>query len=407
MPKVMSAPETIDNLIPGSVPDHDFNAPSHEEYFATSEPKGMNILKIIIPILVVLLIGAAGVWYYLKKSNVNINSPFGDINKNSSGNNSQQTKVKDVQNPLTGVMYTKEESAVWSVERPLAVMVNNHPDARPQAGLDKADVVYEIVAEGGITRFLAFFLTKTPEKVGPIRSTREYYLVLVKELGDAMLMHIGWSPQALEAIESWPVRSLGRGGAPFYRDNPRDVAIEHTAYADGAELRKTGIELGWEGNKIFDSWKFKDDKAGYTDSPLANELTVDFWYAGDFTAHFQYDPATNSYLRFLGYDEADQFKPHVDLVTNEQLKFKNVIVQYATETSITGDDKNRLTYELTGSGNSLIFVDGKVIKSTWSKLDRDSRTKYYDLNGKEIEFNRGTFWISIVPDRNTEQVVYK
>ena len=138
------------------------------------------------------------------------------------GNNKQIL----VEAPLTGILVSKEKAEEWSNIRPLGVMVNNHVDARPQSGLIDADLVYEIVAEGGITRYLAFFLSNTPEKIGPIRSVREYYLVLVKEMGDAMLMHIGWSPQALVAIESWPVRSLGRGGADFWRDQAKHASIE-------------------------------------------------------------------------------------------------------------------------------------------------------------------------------------
>ncbi len=98
--------------------------------------------------------------------------------------------------------------------------------------------------------------------------------------------------------------------------------------------------------------------------------------------------------------------PHVDRETNEQIKVKNVIVQFATESNIAGDDKNRLEYELLGSGSGLVFMDGAVTKITWAKKDRDSRTFFYDENGNEIKFNRGKFWISIVPDRNLDQVKY-
>ena len=109
----------------------------------------------------------------------------------------------------------------------------------------------------------------------------------------------------------------------------------------------------------------------------------------------------------MGYDSLDNPVPHVDQETNEeQIKVKNVIVQFSTESSIVGDDKNRLDYQLIGSNQALIFIDGKVIKATWNKAERDARTKFFDLNGQEVEFNRGRFWISIVPDRNVEQVVY-
>ena len=347
-----------------------------------------------------LVVGA--LYVYINYYQVNNKGPI--ITPTPSGNS--QEKIEQIQNPITGEL-TPISNKDSSVDlRPLAVMVNNHPDARPQSGLVYADLVYEIVAEGGITRFLTFFLSKTPEKIGPVRSTREYYLVLVKEIGDAMLMHIGWSPQALVAIESWPVRSLGRGGGTFWRDNSRNVATEHTAYTNGVELRKVGADLGWDGQRQFDAWKFKNDKEGSAFAPSATNITIDFWYKGDFTAVFKYDEQSNSYLRFMGYDSLDNPVPHVDQETDEQIKVKNVIVQFSTESSIVGDDKNRLDYQLIGSNQALIFIDGRVIKATWNKAERDARTKFFDLNGQEVEFNRGRFWISIVPDRNVEQVVY-
>ena len=364
-------------------------------------------LWIVLAVLIIVLLVIGG--FFLFKNGGLITkrellSPFDKLNK--SGKPSGGI-LKDVQNPITGMLYTKEEAVSWVDTRPLGVMVNNHVDARPQSGLDKTDIVYEIVAEGGITRFLSFFLTNTPEKIGPVRSTREYYLVIVKELGDAMLMHIGWSPQALIAIESWPVRSLGRGGGTFWRDTSRNVATEHTAYSDGVDLRKKGEELGWTGKKEFDSWKFKNDKEGYTDVVVATELSIDFWSRGDYSTFWKYDSGTNTYLRFMGYNAQGEPISHNDNESKKQLSAKNLIVQFAAESSIKGDEKNRLDYQLVGSGKGLVFEDGKVIQATWSKDARDTRTKFYDLNGQEIMFNRGNFWVSIVPDRNFEQVKYK
>ncbi len=313
-----------------------------------------------------------------------------------------------VTNPLTGEIFSAKDAKDWQDKRPLAVMVNNYVDARPQSGLTSADLVYEVVAEGGITRFMPFFLSEVPEKIGPVRSTREYYLVLVKELGDAMIMHIGWSPQALVAIETWPVRSLGRGGATFWRDQARldaGIATEHTAYVNGKELYERGAELGWEGTREFDVYKFKDAEK-YTDAVSAKDISIDFWYEGDYSAVWKYDEATGLYMRFMGYDAEGNPIPHKDQETGEQIAVKNLIVQFADESSIIGDDKNRLEYTLIGSGEGLVFLDGRVISVTWSKEERDTRTKFYDINGNEMEFNRGKFWVSIVPSRNVDQVVY-
>ena len=386
----------------------DFNQQSHEVTpFKMSISRNMNkkkITLIVAAVLVVLLL-VGGYYLYTTGQSSVILSPIVDSDKSGLLNKN------NVIAPLTGELYTKEESDPWINVRPLAVMINNHTDARPQSGLVYADIIYEVTAEGGITRYLAFFNTTIPEKIGPVRSTREYYLVIVKELGDAMLMHIGWSPQALVAIESWPVRSLGRGGATFWRDNPRNVATEHTAYVNGKDLLDLGMELGWEGVSEFTLWEFKDDPvttaSDGTQLPPATKITIDFWYPGDFSANWVYNVESNSYLRSIGYDDAGAPIPDKDQETGEQVEVKNLLVQFAAESSIVGDDKSRLEYELMGSGDGLVFIDGVVHKVTWSKEDRDSRTLYYDTNGNPVKFNRGKFWISIVPDRNTEQVVYE
>jgi hypothetical protein len=111
-------------------------------------------------------------------------------------------------------------------------------------------------------------------------------------------------------------------------------------------------------------------------------------------------------MRFIGYDADGNPIPHIDQETKDQIKAKTVIVQFAAEVPLANDDKGRLDYQLVGSGTGLVFEDGKVIKVTWSKADRDSRTKFYSEDGKEMLYNRGKFWISIVPDRNVDQVIY-
>ena len=373
--------------------------------------KSLGQKKPVAPIIIGFLIAASVfslVWFvFLKKSARQLLSPF------TLDYGSLITSKNAVGNPLTGVLHDENDSA-WVSYRPLGVMINNYIDARPQSGLIDADIVYEIVAEGGITRYLAFFLTETPEKIGPVRSTREYYLVLVKELGDAMIMHIGWSPQALEAIETWPVRSLARGGATFWRDQAKidqGIAIEHTAYVNGRELRELGDTLGWEGTREITSWKFKDDATTSVSAEqcLVGEctpITIDFWFEGDYSAIFNFDRQKNAYLRSVGYDTEGNPIPHKDQETGEQLEVKNLLVQFVAEASIEGDDKNRLTYELIGSGSGLVFMDGQVKEVTWTKEERDERTIFYDTNGEEVLFNRGKFWVAIVPDRNVEQVKY-
>jgi hypothetical protein len=383
--------------------------------------------SIPIPILIALVIGVFYLTFIFirnSKTSKETLKPFFDaVNKASN-----RLNVSTLMNPLTGELLPEEKAKDWINLRPIAVMMNNHIFARPMSGISEADVVYEIVAEGGITRFLAFFLSSSPEKVGTIRSTREYYLVLVKEIGDAMLMHIGYSPQALSAIETWPVRSLGRlglncdqvlndpKGENCWRNLKRvdsDVPWEHTAYGNIKELRKEGEESGWGGNREIKPWEFKDDSA-----PPANvaecligecrPITIDFWYRGDYTASFSYDKSTNTYLRYTGFEDAENTKPAptIDENTGEQVRIKNVVVQFVHEEPIAGDEKNRLSYRLEGSGQALVFIDGQVTKATWNKAGRDERTLFYDLNGQPIKFNRGKFWISIVSDEKVDNVLY-
>ncbi len=358
-----------------------------------NKQKGLMALGIIGALVLVL-----GVLYFVSNGN-SFRSPLG-------AGGSLLSSGDAFVNPLNGILVSGNKADAMRGTRPLAIMVNNHADARPQSGLIYADLVYEIVAEGGITRLLPFYLSEIPDKIGPVRSTREYYLVLVKELGDAMLMHIGWSPQALAAIESWPVRSLGRGGAEFWRDNPRNVATEHTAYVDGKYLMDFSKVLGWEGTREFRVWEFKDSRSGYESYSDASNIAIDFWTKGEYSAIFEYNAEKNQYNRFMGYDGAGNPIPHVDQETNEQITVTNLVVQFVPESGIVGDDAGRLDYALVGSGSGIVFIDGKAINVTWSKEARDERTLFFDSNGEEIKFNRGTVWISIVPDRNVSQVVY-
>lgn len=357
-------------------------------------------------ILLVLFILSLLVGSYFYQSNQN--------NSAGSVNNSVRQKITEsfnkkltkYENPLTGEITESETPPAFLKHKPLGVMVNNAVPARPQAGIAKADIIYEIVAEGGITRFLAIFLSDLPEKVGPIRSVREYYLVVVKELGDMMLMHIGYSPQAFQKIKEWNVLSLGFAGADFYRDkrgNP-DIATEHTAFASAKDLYTFGEATKYTSPLQIKSWKFSDD-AVYQNLKKANFIQADFWYEGDYSAIFKYDLNLKEYIRYSGIENG---KPNllIDDLTKTEVRVKNVIIQFAEEVPIPNDDKGRLDYQMIGSGKALIFTQGYVFEGNWKKDNLNSRTLFYDLSGKEITFSRGKIWVSVVPSRNEKQVKY-
>lgn len=311
--------------------------------------------------------------------------------------------------PLNGRLHTKKAKDVWEQKRPLAVMIENHTEARPQSGLSSADVVYEAVAEGGITRFMALYYCNLPDvQVGPVRSARTYYLDWLLEY-DALYAHVGGanSPgpaDALGQIIKYDVLDLNQfsiGFPVFWRDYQRldhPVATEHTMYSTTAKLWEVGAKRGWGAvdskgvrwDKNFIPWKFKDDQGGGSTTNIA----VNFWESQPgYQVEWNYETSTNSYKRKNG-------EPHIDLNNKNQLEAKVIIVQFERELNANdGYPGNvHLLYGTTGSGKALIFQDGNAIEGKWIKQSRTSRSKYVDSKGKEIELNRGEIWIQTVPE---------
>ncbi|OGE64982.1 hypothetical protein A3I48_01000 [Candidatus Daviesbacteria bacterium RIFCSPLOWO2_02_FULL_36_7] len=312
--------------------------------------------------------------------------------------------------PLNGSKHTQKAADFWSKRRPLAVMIENHTEARPQSGLSSADVVYEVVAEGGITRFMAIFYCNLSDvQVGPVRSARTYFLDWLGEY-DALYAHVGGAntpgpADSLGQIIRYEVNDLNQfsiGFPIFWRDYQRlghSVATEHTMYSTTAKLWQVGAKRGWTAtdsagikwDNNFVSWKFKDDKGGGT----TGNIKVNFWESQPgYEVVWTYDSATSSYKRKNGGSD------HIDLNNNTQLASKVIIVQFEKEANANdGYPGNvHLLYGTTGNGKALIFQDGNVVEGKWSKLSRTARSKFLDKNGKEIELNRGQIWIQTVPE---------
>ncbi len=351
-------------------------------------------LFLLIPLVLILVVALI---YFLKTKEGLISSPVGSIGKSP--------KIDEtVENPLNGVKVPKSMEGKVLGRRPLVVMVGNNSDARPQSNISKAEMVYEVVAEGGITRFMPVYLYEEPEKIGPVRSIRSYFLYWVLELGDAMVMHDGWSSSttlavsAVDLIDQLPVRSLFRGGLYGYRDASREAP--NNEYISAITAREFADKLGWEGAHEINKWKFKDGPGSYESSPLAAKINILFWTEGDYESRWEWDQEKKVYMKFTGGES------HKDLETGLQLTASNVIVQFVKETSVN-DEKHHLLYDNIGSGKAYVFLDGKVLDATWSKPDKFARTKFYDTSGNEVEFNRGVIWVSVVPDRNVDQVTFK
>lgn len=323
--------------------------------------------------------------------------------------------------PINGAKYSKQQKDWWEKQRPLGVMIENHDTARPQSGINSADITYEIVAEGGITRTLNIYYCQSPAQVGPIRSARTYFLDYMSEYGDSPLYaHVGGAntPGPADALSQ--INEYGWGGyndlnqfsigfPTFWRDYNRlghTTATEHTMYSTTDKLIKFAKEdrgLGVEGSdgtpwdKGFTPYKFKDSES----KGKAQTVHVEHWPNYDeYFVDWVYDPATNSYNRKNGGEV------HIDRNTKKQLNAKNIVVIFTSETNANDGYENNahLLYETTGSGDAVIFMDGKVIKGGWSKDDRTDKTIITGSNGEEIEFNRGKIWFHVVPLEGVAEV---
>ncbi len=278
---------------------------------------------------------------------------------------------------LDGVMVKPELAEL----RPYAVMIDNFPTARPQSGLSSASLVYEAPAEGGITRYLAFFSPdQAPSEIGPIRSARNYFLNWAKDAG-ATYVHSGGSPEALESAKNLGKSDLNEfyKGSYFWRSDTRTAP--HNVLISGDNLNNYRTENNESGLKS-DSWKFKD---GATTS-IAVISRVDIKYPGSYSVYWKYQKETNQYERYLDNSL------HLDFQGGKIIA--NNIVVHLTSFKVT-DEKLRLEMSAALSGKALLCQDGNCQMGTWKKTNITSRVKYYN-NNEEFIFNAGNTWIEVI-----------
>jgi len=348
------------------------------------------------------------------KSRVNLNAP----------------KVAEC--PLNGQMYTKEEQKIWESRRPVAAMIENNVDARPESGLSKADVVYEAVAEGGITRFMSVFYCGAAAqdvKLAPIRSARIYFVNMAAGYGEnPVFLHQGgandFCPSCPGGVKprseidptvnayalldklGWRNGSHGNDmdggfniGFPIvvrdqYRLSSTPAAWEHSVVADIDEVYKEAVKRGFGSMTKITKWLFQDGKANAT--PKAGDIKFVFWNGKpDYDVEWKYDSATNSYMRFNGG------KAHVDWEFDKpQLSAKNVVIMFSQGKGPV-DTELHMFYQVIGTGKALIFQNGDVIEGTWKKASALDREVFYDTTGSEVKLVRGSTWVEIVPAANS------
>lgn len=265
---------------------------------------------------------------------------------------------------------------------PIAVIIENHPDARPQmAGLEKAKIVYEALAEGGITRYLAIFDPVGVAKIGPVRSARPYFIHWAEEFG-GVFCHIGGSDEALSYLRnSSHILNVeeNQGDGIIWRET--DYLKPHNAFTSTNNLYKKALAVVWQ-KQITESFlKFKL-KEYPVKEPLLG-VTLDFSFPS-YKVKWQYDSQENQYLRYL----AGRLQ--------EGITAKNIIVQIVPAKLIEEDEKGRLDMYLIGQGKAIYFLDGEKKEGTWEKDDFQVKTVFYDAEHQEMQFNRGKTWIEVI-----------
>ena len=280
-----------------------------------------------------------------------------------------------------------------STSRPYAVMINNINVARPlQSGLQDAYIIYEIIVEGGITRYMALFLDQDTERIGSIRSARHYFLDYALE-NDAIYVHHGQSPQAQSDFSKLGVdRVVVDNTKTGWRDNSLKVATEHRLFTS---IEKLNSGLGkirtTRNNDLLLNYSIDELDLSKMENAQSTQ-SVSIKYSSSTTSSYEYDSENQVYKRFVND------KAHTDYVTKEQYTFKNIITyQVGNYTINDGENKGRQELENIGSGTGYFISNGYAVPIKWEKDSRASQTKYYYENGEELIVNDGNTFIQIQP----------
>lgn len=276
--------------------------------------------------------------------------------------------------------------------RPFAFAIENAPQARPQYGLSRARVIYEMLTEGGITRFLAIFDPQTDGRVGPIRSARPYFVMKAFE-HDAILVHSGGSMESYAYLRELPVDHIDeqKNFRPFER--VRDRRPPHNLYALFPSLLEEAQRLGLA--RPVRSATFSVLPPGET-LEGKSAPRVEIRYARNYRVQFTYDPERRMYLRFINGE------PHRDGETKTQLSCGTVIVQVAEHRIV--DAEGRVEIRFVGGGSGWMFLEGKAIPITWEKKNMRDKTRFYLPDGREVRIAPGPVWVEVIDTQ--EKVVF-
>ena len=339
---------------------------------------GKNGVRTLIIILVILILAAGGILAYKITKD----------KKNMAQEVSEDQREEDI---LTAGVSDNKIKIFNGKDRAIAVMIDNHNQAWPQAGLNKAYLVYEIIVEGGETRLMAVFKGVNVDKIGPVRSSRHYFLDYAME-NDAIYAHYGWSPLAESDIKSYNINNLNgitESTSTFWR--VKDKSAPHNAVTSTDALLKAAKAKGYKTTSTKKSvLNYTTDNVTLEDGQGATSITIP--HSNLQTVKYVYDEDNQVYKRYA------RNKAQTDWDTGDSITTKNIIItmcdNYTLEDS---ENKGRQGLKNIGTFNGYYITNGRAIKIKCIKESRNAQTKYQDLQGNEIKVNDGNTWINICP----------
>lgn len=338
----------------------------------TKKKSGVKIFVIVLILLIVIAGALLAMKVFQKKDNVET--------ANTENMLENENVIEEVKEPKTFAGNT----------RPIAVMIDNHIDAMPQAGLEQADLVYEMIVEGGETRLMLVLQDKDLSKVGPIRSSRHNFLDYALE-NDAIYVHYGWSPQAKSDISSLGVNNINgifESGSKkgFWRDSGKYAP--HNAVTNTENILNIATRKGYRTTTSKDPvLNYVVDEVNLDDGQVADTITIP--YSDHNTVKYTYDAEKKVYTRY------SRGKKQTDWVTKNTVTTKNIIISFAKNTSI--DSYGRQNIDNIKTLDGYYITNGKAIKIKCEKTSRSSQTVYKDIEGNEINVNDGKTFIQICP----------
>ena len=332
-------------------------------------------IKVLIAILVILIIVAGVVLAYkIIQDKENTETISGEENKET-----------------VAVEEEKTVQIFSGNDRPFAVMIDNHSDAWPQAGLNQAYMVYEIIVEGGETRLMALFKGADLDKIGPVRSARHYFIDYAME-NDAIYVHFGQSPQAQSDIKKFSINDINgiaEDGTTFWR--VKDKYAPHNAVTSTEKLLESAKSKNYKTTSTEESvLHYVTDEVNLEDGQVADTITIP--HSDLQTVTYEYDKEKQVYVRYARGEE------QTDWDTEEPVTTKNIIITFCNNYTLSdSENKGRQGLKNIGTFDGYYITNGRAIQIQCIKNARDEKTIYQDMNGNEIQVNDGNTFVNICP----------